>query len=471
MHILMHITAFREIFDSSVPPLTKSHIPSFERSMASLVDEFDSLNEIEEYVQSLLPQKRGYPLWSPKPGDWLPPAFREEGVRIGDVGIVTEMGQFDYLFNTCLPADDPVNQGRVPHDFKQLQGVDIHDTVWSQEFGPGSVVASNSSSVERSEQGGNSGASGVPEELGTGLSLRSPSTSGALLILPEGGKSTNSQHLIKFRQHAAECAKSWYDFVNGPLARGVHNDAIYLVTGCDMTRAWGVASFTDAPPDSVSLDFGPRVRNGNYEYWFRTSDFAASSSGTSHERKQSGCVFLRGFKLAIRSAPFTPSHSRFSVSYISKFTAHGLSPSRVIHSPAIMWQWLSHYVRLSVFSRVPPEPQASLDAPDYVNEPDYTTCKLFHPSDAINQYILSEHEEVNVAITHDDDWAFVVRDDEEDIPDDQELFNRIRNFLKISRLGQYAFAYFALESASISSDTNRADISSAMEDDDPSMYQ
>ena len=71
----------------------------------------------------------------------------------------------------------------------------------------------------------------MPEEVDTGLLLRSSATSGALLILPEGGKSTNSQHLTKFRQHAAECAESWYDFVNGPLARGVHNDAIYLVTG------------------------------------------------------------------------------------------------------------------------------------------------------------------------------------------------------------------------------------------------
>jgi hypothetical protein len=44
---------------------------------------------------------------------------------------------------------------------------------------------------------------------------------------------------------AAECAQSWYSHVNGPLASGAHNGALYLVTGFDEARAWGVAAFID----------------------------------------------------------------------------------------------------------------------------------------------------------------------------------------------------------------------------------
>ncbi|KIK62478.1 hypothetical protein GYMLUDRAFT_116705, partial [Collybiopsis luxurians FD-317 M1] len=78
----------------------------------------------EIYAQLLLPRKRGYPLWDPKPDEYLPEEYRREGVRIGDVGFLNESGGFDYLFNACLPAEHPVNAGRVPYDFEQLLGVD-----------------------------------------------------------------------------------------------------------------------------------------------------------------------------------------------------------------------------------------------------------------------------------------------------------------------------------------------------------
>jgi hypothetical protein len=44
-----------------------------------------------------------------------------KGVSIGDVGLITPDGAFDYLFNICLPSDDPVNINRVPENFLPLE--------------------------------------------------------------------------------------------------------------------------------------------------------------------------------------------------------------------------------------------------------------------------------------------------------------------------------------------------------------
>jgi hypothetical protein len=52
-----------------------------------------------EAYRILLLEKLGYPLWYPDLDENLPATYLEQGVRIGDVGIITEGGQFDFIFN------------------------------------------------------------------------------------------------------------------------------------------------------------------------------------------------------------------------------------------------------------------------------------------------------------------------------------------------------------------------------------
>ena len=59
----------------------------------------------EIYYHQLLIKKRGSPLWIPGPGMQLPIDYRRQGISIGDVGIVTHSGGFDFLFNIFQPAD------------------------------------------------------------------------------------------------------------------------------------------------------------------------------------------------------------------------------------------------------------------------------------------------------------------------------------------------------------------------------
>ena len=57
----------------------------------------------EVYREFLLPLKHGYPLYHPDPSssDERYVKFIEEGVEVGDVGVLRENGSFDFLFSVC----------------------------------------------------------------------------------------------------------------------------------------------------------------------------------------------------------------------------------------------------------------------------------------------------------------------------------------------------------------------------------
>ncbi len=73
------------------------------------------------YTTQLIRKGHGYPFWYPEPDSSRPAAYTERGVHPGDVGILNDIGGFDYLFNIFSDADDPVNNGNVPPDFQPLR--------------------------------------------------------------------------------------------------------------------------------------------------------------------------------------------------------------------------------------------------------------------------------------------------------------------------------------------------------------
>lgn len=72
------------------------------------------------YSRLLLSKGAGYPLWLPEPYDDLPAEYKETGVAIGDVGTITSDGAFDFVFNICVPRDDPINSVGVPEGFEVI---------------------------------------------------------------------------------------------------------------------------------------------------------------------------------------------------------------------------------------------------------------------------------------------------------------------------------------------------------------
>jgi len=110
------------------------------------------------YYRRLAVKGRGSPMWVTEPSTTLPNAYRRRGIAVGDVGILTAFGAFDFMFNICLPADHPINQQGLPEGFSpispQLQSSDIQGHM---EFQPDSYLATASVEKSRRENGSSYG--------------------------------------------------------------------------------------------------------------------------------------------------------------------------------------------------------------------------------------------------------------------------------------------------------------------------
>jgi hypothetical protein len=93
------------------------------------------------FARQLLLKRHGYPLWVPEPHGYSV-AYRTKGIRIGDVGYVTQDGGFETLFNIRASADDPINQRGVPDNFEPID-VGEYDIIHTPQYHePGVVIPS-----------------------------------------------------------------------------------------------------------------------------------------------------------------------------------------------------------------------------------------------------------------------------------------------------------------------------------------
>jgi hypothetical protein len=151
----------------------------------------------------------------------------------------------------------------------------------------------------------------MPAGISVGYSFTSTSSEAAILALPEGAARQNLRNLTKFRRHAIQNTLRWYQFVNGTLGREAPNGSLYLVTGCDKSTTWGIASVSGAfGSSSLSLKAtAAQIAEArvSYSYSWETRCPATvrvgPEPGGNLDRLQNQCVFLRGFKMAVREGP------------------------------------------------------------------------------------------------------------------------------------------------------------------------
>ncbi|KAK0451366.1 uncharacterized protein EV420DRAFT_1274226 [Desarmillaria tabescens] len=188
------------------------------------------------YPSSMLSKGHGYPSWLPDmPSNW-PEAYLCHGTQIGDVGFLDEHGGFEYLFNVCKSAEDPINLNRVPPNFVPIQNPGVLE---QRGFDKDSVITSTSVLVQRSTETKHVSFyySTVPLlTCNSSFQFPSSNTRGAVLILLDGSESYNSKNPSLLAEYAASNAHSWYKYINDDQGRMIRNGSLYLVTGCDKCR-------------------------------------------------------------------------------------------------------------------------------------------------------------------------------------------------------------------------------------------
>jgi hypothetical protein len=122
------------------------------------------------------------------------------------------------------------------------------------------------------------------------------------LALPHGAHLEKLENLETLRQYAAKNAESWYKYVNGPRGRRLVNGALYLVTGCEKSQSWGIASFQDVSPDNeFQLSFRPTVgADAGYQYrWRRGTPARQKHADLSPGSPLNQTIFIHAFTISL----------------------------------------------------------------------------------------------------------------------------------------------------------------------------
>ncbi|KAJ7471491.1 hypothetical protein B0H11DRAFT_2040246 [Mycena galericulata] len=366
-------------------------------------------SESEIYCSQLLRQKRGFPLYVPGPQRTLPQEYQRNGVRIGDVGRVTPEGAFDFFFNIYLPADHPINRNDVPEDFFPLTPYLPQDLV-HLEYDPGDCVSAPL--VQREQYHASL------DFPGGEFVFNSFEPTGAILALPHGAHLERLGTLGIMRRYAANNAESWYKYANQTRGRELANGSLYLITGSEKAKSWGIASFRDvvtAPQDKFQLVFAPTAdADAGYKYRWYTGPAhqkhadAPSIDGTPLNQS----TFIHAFAISlgegiwgrlfrdVEVCQLVDSQLRFKPG--QGFVPHGSQGSA-----------LSSFFNLFLGgggggggSRDSDENCVAHDSMDenVVISDAAPTSKIIHPSQIISEYILREAPQARIVITHSDDW-------------------------------------------------------------------
>ena len=142
----------------------------------------------------------------------LPIPYRAHGVRVGDVEIFTENEGFDFLFNICVPRDDPINPRLLPDNFIPISPpIDPTDMRKFAEFSPGSYLASSSGAESRTAE--SSYALVYFKFLKlllivlSGLIFELSASERAILTMPEGAYSEDLSNSSRLGQYIATHAE------------------------------------------------------------------------------------------------------------------------------------------------------------------------------------------------------------------------------------------------------------------------
>ncbi|KAJ7779170.1 hypothetical protein B0H16DRAFT_1711520 [Mycena metata] len=333
------------------------------------------------YSSQLSQLHQGYALWGPEPCHY-------KEVTPGDVGYLKD-GSFHRLFNATLSADHEDQTLGVPPCFQPLELPPAWLYRNDKFFNPGNL---RSSSVTECRYGIDVNGTILPG--GAGVYFSCSTKQGALLHLSRPAIREDALAMEAFETCTLQHFQHWYDFANKTLRRGVKT-GMMIVTGCDKTFEWASAVFDERSKDagiSLQIDAVPGLSaeltfSGKWD----TSSAVQHRSGPIHKGadapKNDQTIFIRGYKVLQR-----PMRAPKVIRAAAKPRSRSPSPGRDGDQPDLCaasvsdlgesteWEW--------ALESIPGD------------------SRVYHPSDALLEYIL-DHSEDDVAIVHDDDWCGV----------------------------------------------------------------
>ncbi|KAF7342801.1 hypothetical protein MSAN_01995800 [Mycena sanguinolenta] len=369
----------------------------------------ETVSDCDNYSNQLLHQKRGFPLYSPGPPAMLPAEYRAHGIQIGDVGTVTPQGVFDFLFNIYLPGQHPININNAPDGFQPLTPeYNLSRDGLLEDYAPG-IHVSTASVYKLFE---NSQANQFP---GGDFSFSCRAPRGAVVALPHGSQVKSLRTVELVREYARMHAISWYAHMK---TRGITiaNGSLYLVTGCEKAKSWGIASYHNIrEKDEFQASFRCTFGTPTPHYqWIGIGQFPGQHKhhnlvSSDGDNGLNQTIFIRGlcislgnriwqslFKTTVEVTDMEESRlggvaGRFgSQSQSSSLFSWLLSPSSGGTSYGRQHGQAVEDVVLSNF-------------PDISN--------IFHPGKLLNNYLVEKVPAADVIITHDDDWVDILAED------------------------------------------------------------
>jgi hypothetical protein len=119
------------------------------------------------------------------------------------------------------------------------------------------------------------------------------------------------------------------------MGREVSHDSLYLITGCDKCESWGIASYSDESDDcDVCLTWtAAPVAEGHASYGYSWETYSPVTVRVGPDRfgrglpeKKNQCVFVRGFKIAVREGPWAKIFGSVNLASIRESNARKLLP-------------------------------------------------------------------------------------------------------------------------------------------------
>jgi hypothetical protein len=185
----------------------------------------------------------------------------------------------------------------------------------------------------------------IPAGFNASISFSSTKSKFGLLCLPDGTTRFDLQNLNKFYEVALQQGVHWYEHINssgGPFGRMAVNGPLYLVTGCDKSASWGVASQTSASMDcEFSLEATAcAIAEGELTVsysWNRRGPVSVRVSRRlemdGRVKRQNNSPFIRGFKISVREGALSKLKSPIKLSLMDRNRPNKFIGSRSSHIP------------------------------------------------------------------------------------------------------------------------------------------